>query len=55
VPAGVIDALAGLSFLTRFEAIAKGVLDVRDVLFFLFTIAGWLVAAAIVIDMKKGG
>ena len=53
--AQLIDALAGLSFLSRFEAIAKGVLDLRDLLFFLFTIIGWLLAAAIVIDLKKAG
>ena len=53
--AQLIDALASLSFLSRFEAIAKGVLDLRDLLFFLFTIIGWLLAAAIVIDLKKAG
>ena len=53
--AQLIDALAGLSFLSRFDAIAKGVLDLRDLLFFLFTIIGWLLAAAIVIDLKKAG
>ena len=51
----LIDGLAGLSFLSRFEAIAKGVLDLRDLLFFVFTIIGWLLAAAIVIDLKKAG
>ena len=51
----LIDGPAGLSFLSRFEAIAKGVLDLRDLLFFVFTIVGWLLAAAIVIDLKKAG
>ena len=35
------------------RAIAKGVLDLRDVLFFLLTIAVWLLATAVVLDMKK--
>lgn len=52
-PQGVVDAVAGLSFLTHFAAIAKGVIDLRDVLFFLFVIAFWLVACALVIDLKK--
>lgn len=52
-PQGVVDAVANLSFLTHFVAIAKGVIDVRDVLFFLFTIVFWLVACALVIDLKR--
>ena len=52
-PQGVVDAVAGLSFLTHFAAIAKGVVDLRDVLFFLFTIVFWLIACALVIDLKK--
>lgn len=49
----VVDAVAALSFLTHFNAIAKGVLDLRDVLYFMVIIIGWLVATAIVLDMKK--
>ncbi|MCK5892939.1 MAG: ABC transporter permease subunit [Endozoicomonadaceae bacterium] len=52
-PASVVDAIGALSFLTHFEAISKGVLDLRDVLYFLIMMAAWLVATAIVIDMKK--
>lgn len=52
-PGPLVDALATLSFSTHFDAIAKGVLDLRDVLFFLLVIAFWLVANAIVIDLKK--
>lgn len=52
-PTIVLDAVASLSFLTHFQAISKGVLDVRDVLFFLVMITAWLIATAIVIDIKK--
>lgn len=52
-PPLIADAVAQLSFLTHFDAISKGVLDLRDVLFFLLCIAAWLFAATIVIDMKK--
>ena len=34
-------------------AIGKGVLDLRDILFFLLTIGFWLYASAVVIDLKK--
>jgi len=52
-PQSVVDAVANLSFLTHFTAIAKGVLDLRDVLFFLLSIGFWLYASAVVIDLKK--
>lgn len=52
-PQPVIDAVASLSFLTHFGSIAKGVIDVRDLLYFAALIAAWLIANAIVLDMKK--
>ena len=52
-PQTVVDAIASLSFLTHFAAITKGVIDLRDVLFFLLTIGFWLYASAVVIDLKK--
>lgn len=52
-PQGVVDAVAQLSFLTHFAAISRGVLDLRDVLFFLLSIAFWLYACAVVIELKK--
>jgi ABC-2 type transport system permease protein len=52
-PQGVVDAVAGLSFLTHFTSITKGVIDLRDILYFALMILAWLYATAIVIDMKK--
>ena len=52
-PQFMVDAIAQLSFLTHFAAIAKGVIDLRDLLFFLLTIGFWLYASAVVIDLKK--
>lgn len=52
-PAWLIDAISSLSFLTHFNAISRGVLDVRDVLYFALVISTWLAATAIVLDMKK--
>ena len=50
---GVVDAIAGLSFLTHFSAISKGVIDLRDLLYFLLMIGFWLYASVVVIDLKK--
>jgi ABC-2 type transport system permease protein len=52
-PQPVVDAVASLSFLTHFGSIAKGVIDLRDLLYFAVLIAAWLAANAIVLDMKK--
>jgi ABC-2 type transport system permease protein len=49
----LVDGIANLSFLTHYDAISKGVLDFRDIFFFIGFIAAWLVATAIVLDMKK--
>jgi ABC-2 type transport system permease protein len=52
-PRPVVDAIASLSFLTHFGSIAKGVIDIRDLLYFGTLIIAWLMATTIVLDMKK--
>jgi ABC-2 type transport system permease protein len=52
-PQAVVDAIASLSFLTHFSSISKGVIDIRDLIYFAVLIAAWLAANAIVLDMKK--
>jgi ABC-2 type transport system permease protein len=52
-PQALIDAIASLSFLTHFQSISKGVIDMRDLVYFATLIAAWLIANAIVLDMKK--
>ncbi|MBM4196277.1 MAG: ABC transporter permease [Gammaproteobacteria bacterium] len=52
-PQAVVDTIAGLSFLQHFNAISKGVVDLRDVVYFLVVIGTWLYATAVVLDLKK--
>ncbi|MBT7942555.1 MAG: hypothetical protein HN719_04265 [Alphaproteobacteria bacterium] len=52
-PEVVVKTIASMSFLTHFAAVTKGVIDLRDVIFFSSLIAFWLFATTIVIDMKK--
>ncbi len=52
-PQWLLDSVASLSFLTRFDAISKGVIDLRDLLYFVTLIAAWLTATAVVVDLKK--
>jgi ABC-2 type transport system permease protein len=53
LPSGVTDAIAQLSFLSHFDAISRGLLDLRDIAFFLIAIVAWLAACTIVVDLKK--
>lgn len=54
-PAAVLDAIASFSFLTHFNAISRGVVDLRDLVFFFSVIVCFLIANAIIIDVKKAG
>jgi len=49
----LVDAIASLSFLTHFDAIAKGVVDLRDVIFFGLTIAAFLAASVVLLELHK--
>jgi len=42
LPVGVVQAAESLSFQSRFESIQRGVLELRDVAFFVLLAAGWL-------------
>jgi ABC-2 type transport system permease protein len=53
MPQFLVDALSAMGFLTHFDSISKGVLDIRDILFFGVFIAAWLLSSAIVIEIKK--
>ncbi|MBN0217313.1 ABC transporter permease, partial [Pseudomonas aeruginosa] len=53
LPQWLLDGIASLSVLVRFEALGRGVLDVRDLAYFCSLIVAWLVATTIVIDLKK--
>ncbi|MBD3648707.1 MAG: ABC transporter permease subunit [Pseudomonadales bacterium] len=52
-PTMFIDTLASLSFLTHFSSISKGVLGLRDLLYFLSVIVLWLIATSIVLEVKQ--
>ncbi len=52
-PLWLVDGLANLSFLTHFNAISRGVIDLRDLVYFVVLIAAWLYATTLIIDLKK--
>ena len=53
LPQFLVDAIAGMSFLTHFSAITKGVIDLRDVVFFGSLIGISLFLNVVVVDVKK--
>jgi ABC-2 type transport system permease protein len=54
-PQILLDAIASFSFLTHFTAITDGVIDVRDLIFFVSLIALWLFANTVIVDANKAG
>ncbi|MFQ5936674.1 MAG: ABC transporter permease subunit [Acidiferrobacterales bacterium] len=52
-PDFLLEAISSFSFLTHFSSITKGVIDLRDFVYFASFIAFWLFANAMLIEMKK--
>jgi ABC-2 type transport system permease protein len=53
LPQAMVDAIANLSFLLHFNSISRGVVDLRDLVYFALVIGFWLVANRIVLELKK--
>jgi ABC-2 type transport system permease protein len=54
-PLVLVNAVSSFSFLTHFASIAAGVIDLRDIVYFLSLIALFLTANVVIIDLKKVG
>jgi ABC-2 type transport system permease protein len=54
-PLALVNAISSFSFLTHFTAISAGVIDLRDLIFFLSLIALFLAANVVIVDLKKTG
>ncbi|MDQ7997636.1 MAG: ABC transporter permease subunit [Luteibacter sp.] len=53
VPPKLIGAMGQLSMARHANAIARGVLDLRDLVYFFATIVAWLGASVVVLDLKR--
>lgn len=53
LPQVFVDGIANLSLISHFADISRGVLDLRDLVFFLLVIGFWLTANAIVLQLRK--
>jgi gliding motility-associated transport system permease protein len=52
-PNGLVDAVASFGFLTHFNAIIRGVIELPDAVFFVSVIALFLYANAVIVELKK--
>ena len=55
LPAGLVSAIETMSFELHFESIQKGVLEFRDVSYFVLLIIGWVAACTVVLEERKAG
>ncbi|HEY4293589.1 ABC transporter permease [Luteibacter sp.] len=53
VPPRLLGAIGQLSITRHANAIARGVLDLRDLVYFFATIVAWLAASVVVLDLKR--
>ena len=54
-PLALMQAISSFSFLTHFTSIAAGVIDLRDVIFFLSLIGLFLFANILIVDLRRSG
>jgi ABC-2 type transport system permease protein len=52
-PQSIVDGIASLSFLTHFDSISRGVIDLRDIVYFVLLIGFCLYANTIVLELTK--
>ena len=52
-PDFLVQAVSSFSFLSHFTAISEGVIELRDIVFFVSLTLFWLFVNALVIDLKK--
>ncbi len=55
LPAGVLEAARRVSLIGRYDAITRGVVALRDLVFFATFIGFWLYANAVIVEWKKAG
>jgi len=55
LPAGLVSAVETMSLESHFESIQKGVLEFKDVSYFIILIIGWVTACTVVLEERKAG
>ena len=55
LPQALLDTITSLSFLSHFSSINKGVIDLRDLIYFMLMIGFWLAANVVILENRKQG
>jgi len=55
MPPGLVWAVERMGFQPHFESIQKGVLEFKDLSYFVLLIAGWIAACTVVLEERKAG
>ncbi len=53
LPQGFVDGIANISLTVHFDAISRGVLDLRDLIYFALVIGFWLTSNLIILQLRK--
>jgi ABC-2 type transport system permease protein len=53
LPSGLVSAIEGMSFQEHFESMQKGVLQFKDLAYFVLVIVGWVAACTVILDERK--
>jgi ABC-2 type transport system permease protein len=52
-PESLVETIASFSFLRRFDSLTRGVIELRDIVFFVSLITFWLFTTVIAVDSRK--
>ncbi|MCP5004938.1 MAG: ABC transporter permease [Planctomycetes bacterium] len=53
LPSGLVSAIGNFSFRVHFEALQIGMLEFKDISYFILMIVGWIVASTYILDERK--
>lgn len=53
LPAGMLAVVESMSFQTHFDSMLKGILEFKDIAYFLILIVGWITACSIILNERK--
>jgi ABC-2 type transport system permease protein len=55
LPYGVLDAIESMSFQTHIDSTLRGILQFKDLTYFILLIVGWIIGCCIVLNERKAG
>ena len=53
LPNVLVDAIASLSFLNHYDSVSRGVIDLRDLIYFGLMMGMWLFINALILEVRK--